>query len=345
MKEGSKIQFKINNTEESPLFTKDEVKAIIHKASSIAARKKTHRMYWNAAAGIVAVLGFLAFFEFRPEYKQLSDKDSFRDYEVRYATFIQDIQNNSGLAKTGLVIPDHSRVPMHMFALVQPPENVLEKLGFTFSYGRIQYSANVKSAGYLGFGITATNNSVSVSDNQREGLKEYESYPLFLTYKDGRQSVRYRFDNEDEDKLTPSYFEKHSQHLVPLLLEVPGSEKQVVFWFLQTDALLDLLRTGVPSDRRISSNVPLGERKIRVYPNPANNVVNVQIELGDENIKVELLTIEGRTLKTLLPSTKMTAGTEELHLNLSGIEDGMYLLSIKSDSAPEIVRRVFVQKK
>ena len=73
-----------------------------------------------------------------------------------------------------------------------------------------------------------------------------------------------------------------------------------------------------------------GVTTLNVYPNPANNVLNIDIETTEaENVTLTLCDILGKTLKTQHFST--TAQMSTCSIDVSDLAKGMYLLRVKTD--------------
>jgi len=65
---------------------------------------------------------------------------------------------------------------------------------------------------------------------------------------------------------------------------------------------------------------------VSVYPNPASDKVTIRIEsqVGKEKVEVEIFDAVGKSVKQEIFSSK------EIHLNISDLEKGVYLLQIKT---------------
>ena len=63
-----------------------------------------------------------------------------------------------------------------------------------------------------------------------------------------------------------------------------------------------------------------------VYPNPANNVLNLSVKNGLALNEVTMVDINGRTVKTIT-----NALNSEMEINVSDLTSGVYILNVKTD--------------
>jgi hypothetical protein len=79
---------------------------------------------------------------------------------------------------------------------------------------------------------------------------------------------------------------------------------------------------------------------IRYYPNPAQNTVIVEVKAaGNENASVELLDNLGRTLR-IQAFTKLTAGKNQIYLDLDGVINGLYQMRVTIGGTVKVVKLV-----
>ena len=85
----------------------------------------------------------------------------------------------------------------------------------------------------------------------------------------------------------------------------------------------------------ISSTHELGYVPINIYPNPANNIINIELD-GQLSFQARLYTLDGKTI--------MTANNTN-QLKIDAIPNGIYFLDIKDlKTKNKIVERIVVQK-
>ncbi len=71
---------------------------------------------------------------------------------------------------------------------------------------------------------------------------------------------------------------------------------------------------------------------VSTYPNPANEVVNVSVNLNNnENVVVSMFNALGQVVVT--ETRNMSAGSNNIQLNTSNLEAGIYMLSVTAGSA------------
>lgn len=76
---------------------------------------------------------------------------------------------------------------------------------------------------------------------------------------------------------------------------------------------------------------------VKVFPNPANAMLNVQCSMGDEAATIELLDVTGKLLRTI------SATGETTSINVSDLADGMYFVRVTTDEG--VVTKPYVVKR
>lgn len=74
-----------------------------------------------------------------------------------------------------------------------------------------------------------------------------------------------------------------------------------------------------------------------IYPNPANNVLNLSVKNGLTVNEVTMVDINGRTVKTIVDSLG-----SEMEINVSDLTSGVYMLNLKTDEG--VTTSKFVKK-
>jgi hypothetical protein len=66
------------------------------------------------------------------------------------------------------------------------------------------------------------------------------------------------------------------------------------------------------------------ETMVRIYPNPARDVINIEMEgiFGMQNPSIEIVDIHGKSVMVLKPVSNST------HFNIKQLDRGLYLLKI-----------------
>ncbi len=328
------------------LASKDEIHQMIRQPAVAESNRSGYREIRKLAAviTIIFLIGFILFL-IRPEVTPPVQQAHFTDYyEFRYASLVHELQEHPEKSGIRLIASKAPDIPLHLTAQVQPPEEILNQLGLYTSEKNIVYKGNIQSAGFVSFSIVGERHSVYVADRQQTGEKIYDFYPLFLSDMNGRQRVKYRFVNEPEDKLTDDFFEERINTLIPIVLDVPGTDAKVVFWFLPTEELLNILEQDVShpvKDRSDFSENQIG-REVKIYPNPATGLLNLEMDLYHERINITLLDINGKLVRALMPSTRVIASHGQYQFDTGDIPRGIYLLSIESDQTGRVVRRIII---
>jgi len=90
---------------------------------------------------------------------------------------------------------------------------------------------------------------------------------------------------------------------------------------------------GVVEVRRIKRPIKLDELKdLLVFPNPNDGIINIQFRVEQESqTEVMVSDLIGRKVMEVL-NTKMPAGDYKYVVNLTKLEDGLYFLSVKTDT-------------
>jgi hypothetical protein len=82
--------------------------------------------------------------------------------------------------------------------------------------------------------------------------------------------------------------------------------------------------------------------KLKVYPNPVVNLVNVQFTLPSEGqVKLTLLNVLGEEMMSLA-NTELNAGEHTLKVNVSGLSFGIYYFRLQTNNAPDSFGKVVV---
>ena len=78
-----------------------------------------------------------------------------------------------------------------------------------------------------------------------------------------------------------------------------------------------------------ASNTPPAVSQVRIYPNPTSSLLNVALDLeSDQRVTIDVLTIDGRTIESVIQNVEHPAGYHTFRVNLSGYVSGMYLVKV-----------------
>jgi hypothetical protein len=98
--------------------------------------------------------------------------------------------------------------------------------------------------------------------------------------------------------------------------------------------LLRALRVGVKPDLKKNS------LKASVYPNPANDLVQLDFSLPEKSrLKIDLFDAKGQLVKTMINSI-FEAGNQQKEISLNRISNGVYWLRITSESATKTIKLI-----
>lgn len=76
----------------------------------------------------------------------------------------------------------------------------------------------------------------------------------------------------------------------------------------------------------VASNQLFFANNFSIYPNPANNVLNLSVKNGLVVNEITMIDINGRTVKTISNSLD-----SEIEINVSDLTSGVYMLNVKTD--------------
>jgi len=147
------------------------------------------------------------------------------------------------------------------------------------------------------------------------------------------------------------------KYLIPIMVRHskianPKSEDRV-FWFTPTEAFFDRLPDRIKNELKKEFEIVSSEGKsfglsactyfesckstlkvenLKIYPNPAQNVITVDfyLDANQEGI-ISITNIIGQQIKVLSPKSKFYKGFNSIKCDLEGINSGIYLISIVTD--------------
>ena len=89
-------------------------------------------------------------------------------------------------------------------------------------------------------------------------------------------------------------------------------------------------------------NETINESEVTVYPNPASDNANVQLTLnGEEDVIIVIRDLAGKTIQTI-NAGKMNVGTHNISMNLDGVAQGMYTVTISAGTS-SITQKMIVK--
>ncbi len=79
---------------------------------------------------------------------------------------------------------------------------------------------------------------------------------------------------------------------------------------------------------------------VLVYPNPTSDLAKVQFETSDKmEVQIELLDVNGRTLKSIVQKQIFEAGMQEAEVTVDGLQSGLYMIKITKKN--EVISKSF----
>jgi len=105
-----------------------------------------------------------------------------------------------------------------------------------------------------------------------------------------------------------------------------GSSQKVLIQTVQEEDDDEILKINNNTDNR-----KVFDFSYKVYPNPSNELINIQYSIDTEiQLSIELVNMLGQKIMTILPKQKQQAGTHTLQIPISDFSTGTYFLTIKS---------------
>lgn len=246
-----------------------------------------------------------------------------------------------------------NNIPIHMRSKIELPNDKLKQLGIFMDDEKIIYEGNVVGSGYLKFEVRKENypkgygsTSVTVDRYKQSSITEYTFYPWFLTDLNGKQSVRYSFDNEAELKMTDDFFLSTLDQLIPIQVSLKGFYP-VIFWFSSSPELIKILESeSKASEKTISENKSYEKSslsmEIEVFPTLLKTEVNIHANFRvKQPFEVLLLNPSGEIIQTIVKNQIMVAGEHNFSMDVSTLQSGLYFIRVQSENGRITFHRVF----
>lgn len=134
-----------------------------------------------------------------------------------------------------------------------------------------------------------------------------------------------------------------------ILVDIPGLDTNNTYHIkiTATDTLFQNLDFNVDSIQINPINptdvgvyeINAVESKIKIYPNPASNYLIIEYNLqNSSNVKIELLDIIGKSVKTLLPSTQQSKDTYKTSWLIDEFSSGLYFVKVKINGSENVIK-------
>lgn len=233
---------------------------------------------------------------------------------------------------------------LNMIPPLKVSEEILEKLGFEQVGNEVIFEANVIDYGYLKFSVSMESSKVTVANQHRKNTKEATFYPLYLSKMDGKQDVKFHFNQEDAAKMSADYFSSILDDLVPITVPNPlkPAEDMAIFWFKAQPSLFDLLVSDT-QDSEPAMATPVTENEtieLRILSNPFRDRLTVEYDLKQaDRTQLDLISVGSTQKRELLSPQNQEAGSHKRDFQLSDLPKGIYLLVLTTNTQ-RIAKRI-----
>ena len=166
---------------------------------------------------------------------------------------------------------------------------------------------------------------------------------------------------KDHDKVTENFRNDNLIGVRIVLVHHENNDSGFIFWYSPSKEFL----AALPDYYRTKLEVELGLRKesdqftagctytvsclssngaitnTGIQPNPTKSNARILLNLSAERqIKAELYNMNGQFVRTLVAERTLAAGQSDLHVDLRGVEPGIYLLVMQTDKGEKVVQRL-----
>lgn len=192
-------------------------------------------------------------------------------------------------------------------------------------------------------------------------LKPKYPVPYLVTDETGMNWRTYKFDTEKDDKNDLIYYQtvlNKIKNFIPI--KITSGNVSIIAWYEPDSLFLSLLpnteSTEIKTEyQAIANNLPAPSCKYfevcqnvtgkinsyLAYPNPAEQTLNIEIDLAEERQLEFIITdITGKIIKTLNQNLKQAKGTQTYTYQIGELTEGMYLLIITTDKGEKVSTRI-----
>jgi len=135
-----------------------------------------------------------------------------------------------------------------------------------------------------------------------------------------------------------------------VLVDIPGLDTNTTYHriitpsnqvFANLDFTVDSAKINPIGNFVGVKEVKFDDHKVRLYPNPTNGQINIDFELSEPSqVKVEVLDILGRNVKTILPISYQNQNEVKVFANTEGIPAGVYFVNIRIDHSQMAIKLI-----
>ena len=321
------------------LFSETEINHLLEKSTDTS--RSYNLVKISAIAALILLLVGIPLFL---KYTAIEDEGYYASYyDYRYEKLIEEVQKDSVAYQSNIVpLTKNNSKPLYLNKAIKPSKSILEKLGFVFLENGVVYEGNIDTSVYLKIGILNGKATVLISSGPDKQSESKDFYPLFLSEINGRQGVKFRFHKEPEEKLEDAFFEEQKSALIPILVEDPNFEKQMIFWFLPTESFFQIIENENVEPEVTKTNFDKKNKQdFKIYPNPAKRQIYFKNNSNDKLLEVQLLDLNGHKIQNL--SIEGTSEDDVYEAAIDQIPNGVYMLEIEFKNKPKVFRRVIIQ--
>lgn len=137
--------------------------------------------------------------------------------------------------------------------------------------------------------------------------------------------------------------------LVPVMIENrmhPGKENAVIFWYAPSPKLTSVFQKELPPSETVTAvQATKAFQNLSIYPNPASANSTVSFDLSDSRtVTLALYNLLGQKLLEASKPTTQSAGHNEMKVDLSTMQAGVYILVATTDKGEQLSQRIVVEK-
>lgn len=185
--------------------------------------------------------------------------------------------------------------------------------------------------------------------------------PLLVTDQSGLYWRYYNLDTTYEVGKFNEYASRMTQQLNNCIpIKIVQNNVSIIAWYKPDSLFLSLLPNTESTEIKteyhaISNNLPAPSCKYfevcqnitgkinsyLAYPNPAEQTLNIEIDLAEErNLEFIVTDITGKIIKTLNQNLKQAKGTQTYTYQIGELTEGLYLLIITTDKGEKVSTRI-----
>lgn len=138
-----------------------------------------------------------------------------------------------------------------------------------------------------------------------------------------------------------------------VLVDIPGLDTNTTYHrvitsanpvFANLDFTVDSAKINPIGNFVGVKEVKFDHNKVRLYPNPTNGQINIDLELTTPSqVKIDVVDILGRTVKTILPVTYQSENEFKVFATTEGIRAGVYFVNIRIEHSQMAIKLIITE--